>query len=280
LPDGKVLIAGGSLDGRKSAELYDPATGTFTATGDMTTSGGTATLLSNGEVLITNGSVDASAELYDPSTGAFRRTGNPTTRGAHIATLLPNGKVLIVPSDEGADLSAELYDPGTGTFSRTDWRNIDIMVAATVNVLASGNVLVTLNQQDGDSGSHAAERFDSSSGAFPAPGDMTYGICRPTGPLPPDGTVLVANGWFTLSGNAQLYDPGSGKFSPTGDMIASRHDHTSTLLKDGTVLIAGGYGNVPNLLTSSPPLLTGAELYNPVSLRPPPMILSRLLVAI
>src|SRR5262249_44820191 len=54
----------------------------------------------------------------------------------------------------------------------------------------------------------------------------------------------------------------------------SRHDHTSTLLKDGRVLVAGGYGNVPNLLTSSPPLLTGAELYNPVSLRPAPMLLS------
>lgn len=40
------------------------------------------------------------------------------------------------------------------------------------------------------------------------------------------------------------------------------------------MLVAGGYGNVPNLLTSSPPLLTRAEFYNPVSLRPAPMLLS------
>ena len=60
LPDGKVLIAGGGprINGGgysvASAELYDPATGTFAATGDMNVerSFHTATLLSSGKVLI------------------------------------------------------------------------------------------------------------------------------------------------------------------------------------------------------------------------------------
>ena len=116
LPDGRVLIAGGSLViGNSgipinSAELYDPSTGTFTVTGGMTRAsyGQVATLLSDGRVLIAGGSVFIetsgipinSAELYDPSTGTFTPTGTmaaPRSRASSnvYATLLGNGKVLM-----------------------------------------------------------------------------------------------------------------------------------------------------------------------------------------
>jgi hypothetical protein len=73
LPSGKVLIAGGESDSGTtltSAELYDAAAGTFTATGSMTTKryDHTATLLPSGKILIAGGSDGraalASAELY------------------------------------------------------------------------------------------------------------------------------------------------------------------------------------------------------------------------
>jgi WD40 repeat protein len=79
LIDGDVLIVGGSGDAL--AELYDPATGSFTPTGSMTAasrSGATATLLNDGRVLLAGGTGDASAELYDPATGSFTRTGSLT----------------------------------------------------------------------------------------------------------------------------------------------------------------------------------------------------------
>src|SRR5271157_5446800 len=64
----------------------------------------TATLLTNGQVLIAGGliynvggdSQDTNAcELYDPSTGTSSFTGSMTyTRHQHTATLLTNGQVL------------------------------------------------------------------------------------------------------------------------------------------------------------------------------------------
>src|SRR5450631_1128079 len=124
LPNGKVLVAGGQNSSSllASAELYDPASGSWTATGNLTNARElhTATLLPNGKVLVAggqnSGSVLASAELYDPVSGTWTATGSlGAAREYHTATLLPNGKVLIAAGLSGRSLlaSAELYDPAS-----------------------------------------------------------------------------------------------------------------------------------------------------------------------
>src|SRR5438552_11390781 len=103
LPNGKVLVAGGqnSFMGLTSAELYDPASGTWSATGSLNTArySHTATLLPNGKALVAGGRNDnhlSSAELYDPSSGTWSATGCLNNqRELHTAKLLPNGKALV-----------------------------------------------------------------------------------------------------------------------------------------------------------------------------------------
>jgi hypothetical protein len=122
LPNGKVLVAGGSTGATKlnSAELYDPAAGAWTVIANLNTARGThtATLLANGKVLVAGGFGSGgalnSAELYDPAAGTWTATANlNTARGGHKAALLTNGKVLVAG---GADLvSTELYDIGLGS---------------------------------------------------------------------------------------------------------------------------------------------------------------------
>src|SRR5882762_1595291 len=59
----------------------------------------------------------------DATPGEWEYTGSlKTARSHHTATLLPDGRVLVVGGEHGQDplASAELYDPATGTFSDTN----------------------------------------------------------------------------------------------------------------------------------------------------------------
>jgi hypothetical protein len=117
LPNGKVLVTKGHTDADPSvswAELYDPATGVFSRTGNMTDGREqhTATLLPDGGVLFAGA---ATAEIYDPIQGAFTRTVNmPTAHELHTATLLADGTVLIAGGFmpwPALSSNAEIYHP-------------------------------------------------------------------------------------------------------------------------------------------------------------------------
>ena len=282
LQSGKVLMAGGDpclFEGfyyqdcpLSSAEIYDPGAGTFTATGSMrvTRVFHTATLLSNGKVLVAGGS-DASAELYDPTTATFAATGSMSVgRSSHTATLLANGKVLIAGGQgvSGPLATSELYDPNSGTFTATG-----TMATArawhTATLLANGKVLIA-----GGSNSvgelATAELYDPTTGSFSAAGSMVSKRAFHAATLLSSGDVLVTGG-SGVSGrllSAEIYDVVAGSFSATGDMIAARDSHIAILLANGTVLLAGGSSDFApdgSTLVPGDNSAVTAELYNPGS---------------
>jgi Galactose oxidase, central domain/Kelch motif len=243
LANGKVLIAGGVIDTQQgtylvSAEIYDPSTGTFTATGKMISSGIIySTLLPDGRVLVGD---DGNAEIYDPSTGAFALTG-PYADGllGDMPTLLPNGRVLV-----GA---TELFDPKTDTFSATGTRQpagapTPDGFPATATLLMNGTVLFVEGNEDAFP--DEADIYDPASGTFTYIGRTHFVHEFSTATHLPDGTVLIAGGQLAGGSGStavELFDPATATFAPTADLTTGRHEHTATLLPDGTVLITGGY---------------------------------------
>jgi len=279
LSDGRVLIGGGCVCDPlstlvlASAELYDPRTGSFIATGSMTTGrvGATATLLSDGRILIAGGTGSsralASAELYDPPTGTFNPTGSMgTSRSGSTATLLADGRVLVVGgmSDGYTVLaSAELYDPQSGKFTMTGSMEAG-RINHTATLLADGRVLMAGGTPSIYSSAPilaSAELYDPKSGSFSPTGSMETARTYHTATRLSDGRVLVAGGSMEepeVLASAELYNPTTGTFGPTGAMKAGREYHTATLLSDGRVLVAGGLTH-DGLWTDS----ASAELYRP-----------------
>jgi hypothetical protein len=203
LANGKVLAVGGDDD--MTAELYDPASGTWADTGSLATarSDHTATLLPDGRVLVVGGHNTtiahlASAELYDPISRTWTTTGSlAAPRHSQTATLLPNGKVLVAG--------------GAGTFRNTA----------------------------------RAELYDPVSGTWTETGKLATGRAFHTATLLPDGNVLVTGGDgpnFEPTARAELYDPARGTWSATPNLADARTIHTATLLPNGKVLVAAGVG--------------------------------------
>lgn len=237
LRDGTVLVAGGSTRTRAStqsslasAELYDPVSGSWAATGSMTEgrSGHTAPMLNDGRVLVAGGipanpgpKMLASAEVYDPRSRSWRPAGSMSEgRTEFSAGLLEDGKVLAAggrPAPQGFSLNvAELYDPRSNSWAVVPHLMTAQRASHAAASLRGGKVLIT------------------------------GGTVIRAGPEAPPKPVQATT---------EVFDPASSSFSPAAPMARARMAHSATSV-GGKVLVTGGSAS-----PDEPPQT--AEVYDP-----------------
>jgi N-acetylneuraminic acid mutarotase len=257
LADGRVLAAGGRFhDGTTyqylaSAELYDPSTGEWTRVAPMKSPRQyhTATLLGNGQVLVTGGYFrdgegyfhhHDSAEFFDPQTGTWLSAESMSAaRGDHTATLLEDGRVLVAGGMNTQFLSsAELFDPADGS-----WIPVGSMATArrahSASLLKNGSLLVA----GGYNGEYlaSAELYDPADGVWISASSMEASRDDHSATLLLDGRVLVAGGSSEqYPAQAETYNPVTNTWVQAGALAEPREWHTATRLPDGRVLVTGG----------------------------------------
>lgn len=288
LASGKVLLAGGSngTNAVATAELYDPATRTWAATGSMSGArqlhaavqlGTSANPTTSGKVLVIgglNGTASLStAQLYSPAVGTWAPAAAlNAARHQQTATLLANGRVLIAGGMSGTGVlnTAAVYDPATGAGSWTAVNNLSsarrfhtaVLLSGTTNSTLKNKVLVVGGNSGGTTSVATVQLFDGVS-SWTTLGSLSSAREGHTATALANGNVLVVggrNGSTTLS-TTLLFNTssGSGSWSSAGTLSTARQAHRATLLpaaivKNGSVLVTGGR-NASNSLGT-------AELWN------------------
>ena len=251
LPDGRVLIAGGSGNTGilQSAEAFDPITEEFTALThsmvNVRADGATATL-PGGNVLIVGGyssSYSSSAEVFNVKTEEFEALthsmGQP--RELPLAAALPDGKVLIAGGFNGSSVTAnaELFNPGTGEFEALAHAMTTARDGAAAAALPNGEILIV-----GGTSSESAELFNPVTDEFVALAHKTTASRSGlTVALPlADGQVLIADGDASDDPlGAELFNPVTLEFEDlAGEQLAeARGGPAAAALPGGGLLIAG-----------------------------------------
>ena len=216
----------------------------FKTTGSMNVArdGQTATLLTNGEVLVAGGlnfttGFLASSEVFNPATGKWTLAGNLSiARYDHSAVLLSNGQVLVaggldpnVCCKVATLATAELFNPVTGewtpTGSMSTGRENFVLIALPNGeaLAAGGNTYPGLT---------SAELFNPATGTWTATGSTNVGLVGSGAVLLPDGEVFAV-------GNHELYNPTTGTWSTTTSPLPSSGGTVGfdTLLPSGEVWV-------------------------------------------
>lgn len=222
-----------------------------------------ATLLSNGDVLITGGCSNrcdtpaATTALYQLVTQRFiTLDATALPRDSHSAQLLADNSVLVAGGWSNGQITAqaERYQSQQG-FSLVASMNKPRAAAASAK-LHDGRVLITGGQTTAFQPLATAEWYDPVTARFRSASDMQTPRIGLTATTLQDGRVLIAGGRpgrrDKALNTAELFDPHTNSFSPTGKMTAARQKHAAVLLPDGKVLLLGGSdGNDHNTLNST-----------------------------
>lgn len=262
LPDGNVLIAGGSS---LAIEIFNPVDNTIVQVGSFAHSrnGASFTLLKNGDVLVAGGATGVSpfpffddAEIFDYRNNSLRPTFRSMgfARAGHSAVLMSSGDVLIFGGVNRSNLvqATLVFNHGSeGFYSTNSLREMRFDLLSFS--LPSGEILAVGGSKFVNGSVeviNSAESFGSY-GAFDFDPNLPHGFFGAAGAQLSDGTPLVTGGdnFSNDFGNDSiyLYDLAQKKFILVGQMNQARKQHTLTVLDDGSALVTGGWGRIGNL---------------------------------
>ena len=278
LPGGKLLVVGGVTSagtGIVEADLFDPVAAAWTpvAPTNVMRSSHTATLLADGRVLVVGGSTvstsaakgyvnNTSAEIYDPVGNTWTLTAPMSAaRSHHTATLLPDGKVLVVGGENALYLvepTAEIYDPVANTWSAPRAAPIAERSQHTATLLPSGLVLIaggfdivnglltplasaelydpvlhTNTSTDGN----GVTTTTTTGQDFTATAPMSFTHYGASATRLADGRVVVVGGNTTQT---EIFNPTTAAWTTQGATAATHTAHGAVLLADGRILVVGG----------------------------------------
>ncbi len=261
LPDGRVLVAGGyagSATGApiSSAEIYDPATGMWTAAASMTSARAqhTATVLLDGRVLVAGGTTTA-AEIYDPATGNWSAAGAMSVgRLYHTATRLSaaqGGKVMVAGGWDdinNARSTTEIYNPATNTWSAGP--NLKQARAIHTALLMDDGRIMLAGGLTNINAIGSTEYYDPVGNTWNFGAGLVQKRNYHTATKLNDGKILLAGGVDCSRPDGihvscgypvpELFDPATGSWRLAGGTTTPRNQHTATLLPNGRVLLLGG----------------------------------------
>lgn len=273
LPDGRVLIAGGSAARNRrvlEVEVYDPQTGVFSLNGKLTSDCERCfiTPLDDGRVVV--GGRDP-AEIYDPRTGASTPIDGGVSIGAR-PILLPDRRIFFIGGTYGWP---GIYDITSNSYRRLTVASRYFGRDDSVVQLLDGSVLVTGGELIAR-GTNLALWYRLS-GSEPAPDPSPFATrarrAGHTSTLLSDGTILLYGGTFYDDWQDypnEIFDPLTLTLRDA-DGWSQRTFHTATLLPDGTVLIAGGC-EIPYFPSDSRQCDGTASIYLPANPAPAPKI--------
>ena len=256
LPDGRILILGGWVDGRVSAtsEIFDPETAKSEAGPSLMgpRTGAVVTSLSGGRVLIAGGydgrEARADAEIFDPASGRMAPAGPlAAARSGATGTLLADGRVLIVGggrpdrAPQIALASAEIFDPVTARF-RPAGKLAQRRYKHGAVRLDNGDVLIVGGSDERDYGGklRSVERYDVALGRFVAAGNLSNARFKLADGLlvMPGNRVLVAAGDTA----PEIFDVASGTSTRVDHDLGGPWNYMTLVKADArTALLAGGY---------------------------------------
>jgi hypothetical protein len=291
LPDGRALIAGGTLSygppflGSSRMAIYDPATGVFSDLPSMAHGRWypTLTTLGDGSQIIYSGLSDTgptntTIERFSEGSGLGPELSTPWTPPLYPRMhLLPNGKVFY----SGSGASSNLYNPSTNTWTlgvaTTNYGSSRVYGSSVLLALTPANgydprVMILGGGTTSTPATATTEIIDlgAANPQWVFGPNMSHPRIEMDATILPNGKIIALGGSTndedatTAALNADLYDPVSNAFSPAGSEAFARLYHTvSLLMPDGTVWVAGGnpaQGNYePHMEIYSPPYLFNAD---------------------